>query len=161
MSRFSKTFGFLLIFGLFSGICSADSAPEFKLPGQNGVVDLSALRGQVVYLDFWASWCSPCRKSFPWMNEMFNKYNADGLKIIAVNLDKDRGAIDTFLSSNPTQFTVAFDPDGRVAKTYKLVGMPSSFLIDRSGNLKETHIGFREKDKHELESKIKNLLAQQ
>ena len=95
------------------------------------------------------------------MNEMFNKYNADGLKIIAVNLDKDRGAIDTFLSSNPTQFTVAFDPDGRVAKTYKLVGMPSSFLIDRSGNLQETHIGFREKDKHELESKIKNLLAQQ
>jgi cytochrome c biogenesis protein CcmG/thiol:disulfide interchange protein DsbE len=161
MSRFSRIFGFLLIFGLFSGISFADSAPQFKLPGQNGIVDLSAMRGHVVYLDFWASWCSPCRKSFPWMNEMYNKYRADGFKIVAVNLDKDRDAIDSFLASNPTDFTIAFDPDGRVAKTYKLVGMPSSYLIDKSGKLQVSHIGFREKDKEELESKIKNLLAQQ
>ena len=121
------------------------------------MVDLSELKGQVIYLDFWASWCTPCRKSFPWMNEMQNKYKKDGLKIVAVNLDKSRDLIDKFLLRTPAEFTIAFDPGGQLAQSYNLVGMPTSYLIDRLGHIQATHIGFRKKDKAKLEAKIQGL----
>lgn len=134
------------------------AAPDFSLPGDSGVVTLSEHHGEVVYLDFWASWCPPCRESFPWMNDLQKQYGKQGLKIIAVNLDKDRSDVESFLTATPPGFTIAYDPDGTVAERYGVQGMPSSYLIDRNGNLRGTHIGFRDKDKAELEQKIIQLL---
>lgn len=158
MSKLTKAVLVLSLFCLISPVSASEPAPAFKIPSAKGMVDLDNLRGQVVYLDFWASWCTPCRKSFPWMNEMQHKYEKDGLTIIAVNLDKKRDVIDKFLKRTPADFTIAFDPGGQLAKSYKLVGMPSSYLIDRMGHIHETHVGFRKKDQAKLEAKIQGLL---
>ena len=158
MNTLSRTIILLLGLLLLNPASASEMAPAFKIPTAKGMVDLNKLRGQVVYLDFWASWCTPCKKSFPWMNEMHNKYEKQGLKIVAVNLDKKRDVIDRFLKKMPAEFTVAYDPGGQLAKSYKLVGMPSSYLIDRNGELHETHVGFRKKDKDKLEANIQRLL---
>lgn len=145
---------------LFSAPLFADSAPAFDLPTNNGSVSLNSLKGKVVYLDFWASWCSPCRKSFPWMEKIQNRYKDEGLEVIAVNLDKSKDKANEFLKQFHSNFTVAFDPEGQTAEHYKVMGMPSSYLIDRNGQLHMSHIGFRESDTDELETKIRDLLKQ-
>ncbi|MDH5328226.1 MAG: TlpA family protein disulfide reductase [Gammaproteobacteria bacterium] len=137
------------------------AAPAFTLKDLNGQnVSLKQFKGEVVYLDFWATWCPPCRKSFPWMDQMHQRYKDLGLKIIAVSLDGKRDVIDKFLKENPVKFLILHDPDGKVADAYKLKGMPSSYLIDRQGNIRVTHAGFRDKDKSKLESSFKELLAE-
>lgn len=135
-------------------------APNFTLSGPQGVIALQEYRGRVVYLDFWASWCSPCRKSFPWMNALQERYADDGLVVLAVNLDRETAAARQFLKKYPAGFTVAFDPNGTVAERYELKGMPSSYLIDRQGNLVMSHVGFRTADADRLEARIKAQLEQ-
>lgn len=153
---------FLMSAIVFSNLAVAaiSEAPAIKLPALNGELDLAKLRGKVVYLDFWASWCVPCRKSFPWMNEMMETYKNQGLEVVAVNLDKERKLADEFLKKVEAHFTVAFDQKGDSAKAYKLRGMPSSYLIGRDGKLYASHIGFREKDKPKMEQAIQQLLKQ-
>jgi thiol-disulfide isomerase/thioredoxin len=138
---------------------AASDAPDIKLPGLQGEVDLDALIGKVVYLDFWASWCKPCVKSFPWMKKMKASYQAQDFEILAVNLDKDRALADAFLKKMQANFLVGFDPEGATAISYQLRGMPSSFLIGRDGKIYATHIGFRDKDKVKIETAIKQLLV--
>ena len=138
----------------------AVAAPDFSLPVDRGQLHLAELRGKVVYLDFWASWCSPCRSSFPWMNEMQARYGDKGLVTVAVNVDKDKAPAKEFLAQLPAKFTIAYDPQGSVASMYQIIGMPSSFLIDRDGKIQYSHAGFREKDKADLESQIRQLVSQ-
>jgi thiol-disulfide isomerase/thioredoxin len=121
-------------------------------------VDLSAYKGKVVYLDFWASWCVPCRQSFPWMNQMQRLYGKDGLVILAVNLDQVQAEADVFLRQYPAEFTVRFDPQGGLAKTFKVRGMPSSALLGRDGRTLLVHEGFRSKDAAALEQSIRSAL---
>jgi len=152
-----RTFLFSLLF-LSGVLVAAEPAHDFSLQGEKGSVSLSQYKGQVVYLDFWASWCGPCRQSFPWMNEMQQRYGAKGFKVIAINLDKEKALRDKFLEAVPAKFTIAYDPDGKVAEQYRVQGMPSSYLIDRNGNIYTHHLGFREKDAAELEKTIQSLL---
>ncbi len=135
-------------------------AVDFELldSKQEGV-KLSGYQGKVVYLDFWASWCVPCRETFPFMNQLQEKYGKDGLEIIAVNIDTKRPDADKFLAQYPPGFTVLFDPKRAVAKTYELKGLPTTFLIDRSGNVISTHLGFQKDRAGELEAHITKALA--
>jgi thiol-disulfide isomerase/thioredoxin len=143
------------------GFADIGKAPAIHLPAIEGEVDLAQLQGKVVYLDFWASWCDPCRDSFPWMAEMKEKYGSDGLEVVAVNLDKEKELADKFLSTMNVNFVVAFDASGKSAEKYKLRGMPGSYLIGRDGNIQASHLGFNDKDKAKLEAAIKVLLQQQ
>lgn len=136
----------------------AQKAPGFNLPGQNRTIQLSQYKGKVVYLDFWASWCDPCKRSFPWMNELQTIYGDDGFKIIAVNLDESRKDANEFLKKMPAKFDIAFDKSGKTAEMYNLKAMPSSFLIDRNGNLVHKSLGYRAEEKKILEKKIKQLV---
>ena len=130
-------------------------APAFNLPAAGGSnVSLANLKGRVVYVDFWASWCAPCKQSFPWMNEMQAKYGPKGLTIVGVNLDKNREDADKFLSGTPAKFTVAYDSSGKVAEAYQPKGMPTSFLVGADGVVRAVHVGFREKDKEDLEREL-------
>ena len=158
-----RLFKLTFILGLFClcGQLYAASAPAIDLPSTRGRVSLEKLRGKVVYLDFWASWCQPCKKSFPWMQQMKQKYGEQGFEILAVNLDKDRQLADDFLQAMAVNFIVAFDAEGNTANLYHLKGMPSSYLIGRNGTLYASHIGFREKDKAALEQLIQQQLTQQ
>jgi cytochrome c biogenesis protein CcmG/thiol:disulfide interchange protein DsbE len=144
-----------------TGVAAANKAPTIHLPAIEGEVDLAQLQGKVVYLDFWASWCDPCRDSFPWMAQMKEKYGAQGLEVVAVNLDKERELADKFLKTMKVNFVVAFDASGESAEKYELRGMPGSYLIGRDGNIQASHLGFNDKDKAKLEAAIKVLLQQQ
>jgi thiol-disulfide isomerase/thioredoxin len=134
-------------------------APEFELPSGAGAVRLSALRGKVVFVDFWTSWCGPCKQSFPWLNEMQARYRAHGLEVVGVNVDARRTDADSFLAQIPARFTIAFDGRGDTPERYAAAGMPTSFLIDRSGTIVATHTGFRNEDKRDLESAIRRALG--
>ena len=151
---------FLLIFlsPLLASSAYAQKAPAFSLPGDNKTISLEQLKGKVVYLDFWASWCDPCRKSFPWMNEIHSRYDSKKFTIVAVNLDSEKADALKFLKNMPARFDVAYDPEGHVADKYGLKAMPSSYLIDKKGALVFAHKGYREGDTNEIEKKIHNLL---
>jgi thiol-disulfide isomerase/thioredoxin len=129
-----------------------------ELAGFDGRLD--AYRGRVVYLDFWASWCTPCRQSFPWMQAMQDAYAPQGLTIIAVNLDVNRADAERFLRQFDPQFTVSYDARGEVAGRYRIAGMPTSVIIDRHGVTRFTHVGFRPVDRSAYENQLRELLAE-
>jgi len=137
---------------------TGDKAPGFELPGQQGVVRLSDTSGSVVYVDFWASWCGPCRQSFPWMNQLQEKYRAKGLKVIAVNVDARSEDARKFLAQNPAGFTVAFDPKGSTPAGYGVKGMPTSYLVGKDGKVIFRHQGFNPAEKEKIENDIKSAL---
>jgi thiol-disulfide isomerase/thioredoxin len=123
-------------------------------------IDLEALKGQVVYLDFWASWCAPCLESFPFLNYLQQTLGPQGLTIVAVNVDRDRADAERFLRAHPAQFRVIFDPDGVLPERFLVHGMPSSYLIDRAGTVQLRHEGFRRADRGFLEQRVRSLVIQ-
>ena len=137
-------------------ICLAFMAPTKAA----APLDLAGLQGRVVYLDFWASWCGPCKQSFPWMQSMKAMYETQGLTVIAVNLDAERADADRFLDRFKPTFDVRFDPKGEFAEFYRIEGMPSSVLIDRHGVKRFTHVGFRPEDAPLVEAQLRELLAE-
>ncbi len=123
--------------------------------------NLEQYHGKVIYLDFWASWCIPCRKSFPWMNSMVERYPAQKFKIVTINLDRDPGAMHEFLERVPARFEIYHDPSGTLAEKFQLQGMPTSYLIDKSGQVISRHIGFQTRLIDEYEAEIEALLTRQ
>jgi|SRR5665213_1031040 len=123
-------------------------------------LDLSAYRGKVVYVDFWASWCGPCRQSFPWLDDLVHEYMSQNFVVIGVNVDKDRDKAERFLSDTPVDFPILYDPKGELAAAYKVAGMPSGILIDRTGHVRFQHAGFSEKQKGLYEEQLQTLLAE-
>ena len=123
-------------------LASGVAAPAFALPGRSGAVALDSLKGRVVLVDFWASWCGPCRQSFPWMAAVQESLGPRGLRVVAVNLDKERSLADAFLAKYPAPFEVAFDPGGATAERYGVRAMPTSVLVGRDGKVLLVHAGF-------------------
>jgi cytochrome c biogenesis protein CcmG, thiol:disulfide interchange protein DsbE len=122
-------------------------------------IDVGEFRGRVLYLDFWASWCAPCQQSFPWMEAMKDSYGAQGLTVVAVNLDQHRSDAERFLAKFHPTFDVRFDPQGEAAEHFKVQGMPTSLIIDRRGVVRFTHIGFRPVDRATYENQLREVLA--
>lgn len=150
----------LLLALLAVGAHGAPSLDHQVFNAQNQVIPLSEFKGKVVYVDFWASWCGPCRKSFPWMNAMQQKYGNQGLAVVAINLDTDKALADEFLKQVPAQFTVRFNPEGDVARSFDLMGMPSSFMFNRQGQLVNSHVGFYSDNEVEYEQELISLLKE-
>ena len=136
------------------------AAPAFELPGRKGMVSLAPYKGKTVYLDFWASWCGPCKQSFPWMNDMQSRYGAKGLQVVAINLDQKTDEAKAFLEANPAVFEVAFDTTGQVPRSYAIKGMPTSVLIGPDGRVRMVHTGFKDEQRADLEKQIQQALAQ-
>jgi len=155
----------LVVFVVYSFIgptnAYSQSAPEFNLPGKATNIDLKQYRGKIVLLDFWASWCQPCKQSFSWMNEMQMRYGEEGFSVVAINLDDSYEDAQQFLKEFPAQFDIAYDPKGEIADAYALSVMPSSFIINKQGQVIYKHRGFNNADKKILESKIRRLVSQQ
>ncbi|WDE05613.1 TlpA family protein disulfide reductase [Thalassomonas viridans] len=134
-------------------------AGEAKSPTSELARQLEQHSGKIIYLDFWASWCGPCRKSFPWMSQMQAQYQQQGFVVLSVNLDHNKKFADEFLQQVPADFPVIYDPRGELMKQYKIKGMPSSYLFDRSGKIISRHAGFSEEKMPAYEQDIRNALA--
>jgi cytochrome c biogenesis protein CcmG, thiol:disulfide interchange protein DsbE len=140
----------LLILLACVGLTASAADPE---------LDLAAYRGQVVLVDFWASWCAPCRQSFPWLNEMHAKYRERGLVVIGVNVDRERPEAERFLKQTPARFQILYDPQGSLAARYELPGMPSTYVFGPDGELVGRHIVFRAAARDEREAELQRLLS--
>jgi thiol-disulfide isomerase/thioredoxin len=147
-----------LLFALSTAGAGA-AAPDLPQAAPRWPV-LEGLRGKVVLVDFWASWCSPCLQSFPWMNELQQQHGGEGLVIVAVNLDQDRTLADAFLQKVPARFRIEYDQAGDLARQFGVQAMPTSFLVDRSGQVRIRHAGFREKQRDGRELEIEQLLKE-
>ena len=135
-----------------------EAAPAFELAQADGKpLSLAQLRGNVVYVDFWASWCAPCKRSFPWMNALHDQHR-DGLVIVGVNVDKRRSDADRFLRDVPATFPIVFDTSGATPAAFDVKGMPSSYLIDRNGVVIAVEEGFHDERAAALENRIRALL---
>lgn len=130
-------------------------APDFSLPTDSGNVSLDSLRGNLVLVDFWASWCAPCRQSFPWMSRLYDRYKSKGLVIVAINLDKDHQLAEDFISDFSPPFIVAYDPSGKTAEAFNVPAMPSSYLVGPDGTILYSHAGFDLKKTATIEDLIK------
>ena len=122
-----------------------------------GLLNLEDYRGKVLYLDFWASWCVPCRASFPWMNKMHAQY-PDDLAVVAINIDTDEKEIEKFLKKFPADFPIIYDPQGVLASKYGILGMPTSIIFDRESNLISQKAGFFKKKIPEYEEEIQQVM---
>jgi thiol-disulfide isomerase/thioredoxin len=143
-------------------VSAGDKAPEFKIPRleSKGMISLKQFRGKVVYVDFWASWCGPCRQSLPALNDIRKEFRKKGFEVIAINLDEERDDAMEFLKEFPVAYPTARDTSGKVPEAYGLVGMPTAYLVDKKGNVQLVHEGFKESDIEELKQKITTLLRQ-
>ena len=128
--------------------------------GPADALDLAEYRGKVVIVDFWASWCVPCRQSFPWLNDMYDEYTDDGLVILGVNTNDDDAEAQQFLEEFPAKFEIFYDPEGRLAQDFGVVAMPSSYVFSRDGELDTRHLGFLRSRRDEYEAVIQRLIVE-
>jgi peroxiredoxin len=140
------------------------TAPDFSattVANGKGKVALGDLRGKVVLVDFWGTYCEPCKKSFPKLQGLYGKYAASGLKVVGISEDEaeDKAKIGDFASAYGAKFTLAWDSDKSIAGSYKPETMPTSFLIDRGGIVRYAHVGYHDGEEEQIEKEIKELLA--
>src|SRR4030081_2957961 len=123
---------------------SSSPAPQFALAARGGSeINLAQYKGQVVMINFWASWCGPCRQEMPLLESIYKKYNKLGFALLGVNVEPDSKAADDWLKQTPVSFPVLYDKDSKVSKLYEVAGMPSTVIIDRSGKLRVLHRGYK------------------
>jgi cytochrome c biogenesis protein CcmG/thiol:disulfide interchange protein DsbE len=139
-------------------------APDFSVKAVangKGKVALGDMRGKVVLVDFWGTFCEPCKKSFPKLQGLYGKYAASGLKIIGISEDEaeDKGKIPDFANTYGAKFTLAWDEDKSIAESYKPETMPSSFLVDKDGVVRFAHVGYHDGEEQEIDREIRELLA--
>jgi thiol-disulfide isomerase/thioredoxin len=142
---------------------SSGPAPAFQLSGRGGkVINLSQLKGQVVMINFWATWCGPCRQEMPLLEDIYKKYKPMGFTMLAVNVEPDSQAAEAWLGklTKPVTFPVAFDTDSKVSKMYKVAGMPSTVFVDRKGNIRVMHKGYKPGDENFYLTQIRSMLKE-
>jgi cytochrome c biogenesis protein CcmG/thiol:disulfide interchange protein DsbE len=140
-------------------------APEFSVKavtGGSGTVSLKSLRGKVVLVDFWGTFCEPCKKSFPKLQSLESKYQGNGLRVLGISEDEadDQDKIPAFASSYGAKFTLGWDQDKTIARSYKPDTMPSTYVIDRRGVVRYVHVGFHDGEELQMEKEIQGLLEQ-
>lgn len=146
---------------LSSGEQLSGAAPDFTLKSNQGVnIRLEELKGEVVMLNFWASWCGPCRQEMPLMNEIFAKYEDLGFTILAVNVDENQADADRFLDAVPVDFPVVYDSTSEVSEMYSVDAMPTTVMIDRDGNKRFLHRGYKPGYEDQYAAQVKQLIRE-
>ncbi|UTA47894.1 TlpA family protein disulfide reductase [Simiduia sp. 21SJ11W-1] len=136
-------------------------APDFTLKSRDGKnIRLSDLRGQVVMLNFWASWCGPCRQEMPLLDELSKRYSRAGFTLLGVNVEQDTAAGEKYLQDTPVNFTILWDPTSQVSKMYNIDAMPSTVMIDRDGNMRYLHRGYKPGYENDYKKQIKELIRE-
>src|SRR6201987_4662027 len=136
-------------------------APQFTLAARGGSnVSLAQYKGQVVMLNFWASWCGPCRQEMPLLESIYKKYNRMGFTMLGVNVEPDSNAANEWLKATPGSFPILYDRDSKVSKLYDVSGMPSTVIIYRTGKARGLHRGYKPGDENEYLNSIRTLIRE-
>ena len=152
--------GLMLVWSASAGELSG-VAPGFDLAARDGGrVALSDLKGQVVMVNFWATWCGPCRQEMPHLEALYQRYNGLGFTLLGVNVEEDSSGADEFLAETPVSFPILFDPENKVSELYNVVAMPSTVLIDKGGNMRFIHHGYQPGYEDEYQSQIRALIRE-
>ena len=139
----------------------AGPAPSFTLAAKGGSdVSLSQFRGRVVMINFWASWCGPCRQEMPLLESIYKKYNKLGFTMLGVNVEPDSNAANAWLKETPVSFPILYDTESKVSKLYDVAGMPTSVIIDRAGKVRLIHRSYRPGDENEYLDSIRTLIRE-
>ena len=145
---------------LLSGMAAIAALLPAATRADTDALDLAKYRGKVVYVDFWASWCGPCKLSFPFMQQLAARYPAGDVAVVTVNLDRQRPAAEAFLRQVHASLPVVYDPAGNLAKTWKVADMPTSLVFDRKGAMRFRHQGFFPGKAAEYEAHIAQLVRE-
>ena len=158
-------FGFALLFSMSLAFASLakQPMPDFELAyyKQTQTLSKEALQGKVLYVDFWASWCGPCRKTFPFMNDLHSRFEPSEFQVIAINMDENIEDADKFLERYPAQFPIFIDQQNTLAKQLELPGLPTAYIVDKQGVIRAVHTGFRERTKQKTIEQIRYLVEQE
>jgi len=136
-------------------------APSFQLNSMGGkAVSLDSLKGQIVLVNFWASWCGPCRKEMPILEQLNRQYRGKGVTLVGVNVEPDSAAATDWLKATPVSFPILFDVDSKVSKLYQVEGMPNTVILDRKGNVRYIHRGYKPGAENEYLDQIRALIRE-
>src|SRR5262245_23098311 len=142
-------------------ITTSAPAPQFSLAARGGkTVNLAQYKGQVVMINFWATWCGPCRQEMPLLESIYKKYNKMGFTLLGVNVEPDPKAADGWLKATPVSFPILFDTKSEVSKMYEVAGMPSTVIVDRKGNVRVIHRGYKPGDENVYQDNIRKLVRE-
>jgi peroxiredoxin len=161
---------FILILGLSlplatalpaSNLAPGAPAAAFQLPAAAGdAVSLAGLKGQVVLINFWASWCGPCRQEMPVLDQLYRKYKPAGFTLLGVNVEPKSADALGFLKTTPVSFPILFDTQSKVSTLYEVAGMPSTVIVDRKGTVRYVHQGYKPGDESQYQDQIRSLLRE-
>jgi len=144
-----------------ASITPGAAAPGFQLhSAASSDLSLNDLKGQVVLINFWASWCGPCRQEMPVLEQLYKKYKSAGFTLLGVNVEPKSGDAEGFLKSTPVSFPILFDPDSKVSKLYEVSGMPSTVILDRTGKVRYIHHGYKPGEESEYLDQIRALVRE-
>lgn len=136
-------------------------APDFTLPARAGsAVSLSSLKGQVVLINVWATWCGPCRKEMPLLEQIFQRYKGLGFTLLGVNVEEDSTLAESFLQDTPVSFPILFDRQNTVSRLYEVTAMPSTVIVDRQGRVRFVHHGYQPGTENQYQDQIRSLLRE-
>lgn len=135
-----------------------DKAPAFSVDSLNGQGAGAITPGKVTLVDFWATWCEPCKKSFPKYQELYVKYKASGLEIVAVAVDDEKTDVPSFAKTHGAKFPVGWDEGHKIANRWNPSTMPSAYIVDKQGIVRHVHSGYRDGEEADIEREIKALL---
>jgi peroxiredoxin len=136
-------------------------APQFSLAARGGkTINLAQYKGQVVMINFWATWCGPCRQEMPLLESIYKQYHKAGFTLLGVNVEPDAKPAEDYLKAIPVSFPILFDTKSEVSKMYEVSGMPSTIIVDRKGNVRVIHHGYKPGDENEYQDSIRKLVRE-
>lgn len=161
MKFWHKAFLAITLLITTTSVQAQEDAPDFTLKSTTGDNQrLAEQRGNVVMLNFWASWCAPCRKEMPLLDELYQRYQSAGFVLYGINVESDTAAADKLLEDIPVSFPVLYDPTSKVSELYGVDAMPTTILIDRDGKIRYTNRGYRSGDEEKYREQIKELIRE-
>ncbi|MFA7553034.1 MAG: TlpA disulfide reductase family protein [Spongiibacteraceae bacterium] len=156
-----RTILIILLASISQFSLAADTTPDFTLKSNQGNNQrLSEYQGQVVLINFWASWCGPCRQEMPLLEEIQQKYAKLGVTVLGINVDKDPSKADKILRETQVSFPILYDSEGEVSKLFKVKAMPTTFILDREGTIRFSHMGFKPGYEDQYAANIKTLIRE-
>ncbi len=161
MNRSVRLITATLLAGWIGTAAADQAAPNFTLVARDGrSVSLADLKGQVVMINFWATWCGPCRQEMPLLDEMYQRYNRLGFTLLGINVEDNPKGTEAYLAETPVSFPILFDPDHKVSKLYDVIAMPSTVLVDRNGSVRYVHAGYQPGDENTYLNHIRALIRE-